>query len=379
MSSSSSQTDDESPQAPEPLSAVLSRHFLELFDREEGVRDVDDSASDVVDAWRSALAEPADPKVAKYAKAVARILGEPCTLYFAIEYRDAATLKNSEAFAALMPLPSRYRADGERRADAWHALKVMNALACVIGKVEAPRVPTPAEIEANITQFRALKRAAPPVKGGGGAAAASGAGGSMQRAFQEKLLQLAELLPAEPKAAMVARLQAVPAAKLGELSAAWSAAPYNKRSQPFGGSALAADERAALTALSPSEWERAEQALRQLNDLSRVQTSIPAGMLGKIEGYANDLAHKITSGDSDIGGLDLQSIGEDVLRNCSSEDIDDLAANIGSLLPALGSLQKTVETQAGEAAGSMPALPPGALNALSMLASSGPPGGLAIQ
>ena len=88
-------------------------------------------------------------------------------------------------------------------------------------------------------------------------------------------------------------------------------------------------------------------------------------MLGTIESYATDLAGKITSGDTDLSQLDLQSIGEDVLRQCSEEDMSQLANNISSLLPALGSLQQTVQAQAGSAGHPMPDL--GALAGLGAL------------
>jgi hypothetical protein len=110
---------------------------------------------------------------------------------------------------------------------------------------------------------------------------------------------------------------------------------------------LTPSEREEFISLDAAGWERADAAFKQLNDLSRVQKHIPAAMLGKIESYASQLAGKITAGEQDLQGLDLQAIGEDVLRQCSEDDMNALASNIGDLLPALGSLQQTVQQQTG--------------------------------
>ena len=138
----------------------------------------------------------------------------------------------------------------------------------------------------------------------------------------------------------------------------WAANPFVKRTVPFGGGVFATDELRGFESLDAARWAVAEGFFRQLNDLSKVQQNIPAGMLGTIENYANSLAGKITSGDADFSSLDLQSIGEDVLKQCSEEDMSQLGNNIGSLLPALGSLQQTVQSQAAEAGQSMPQLNP---------------------
>lgn len=93
-----------------------------------------------------------------------------------------------------------------------------------------------------------------------------------------------------------------------------------------------------------------------------------ASMLGTIESYATNLAGKITAGDAGLSSLDLQSIGEDVLRQCSEEDMSQPANNIGSLLPALGSLQQTVQAQASAAGQPVPNL-----EALAGLGALAPP------
>jgi hypothetical protein len=127
----------------------------------------------------------------------------------------------------------------------------------------------------------------------------------------------------------------------------WAEHQYESRSELFGDDIFTVEEHEAFAELDAAKWQTAEVQFRQLNDLSKVQQHIPPSMLGTIENYATNLASKITAGDADLSSLDLQSIGEDVLRQCSEEDMSQLANNIGSLLPALGSLQQSVQEQAG--------------------------------
>ena len=321
------------------LHEILTRQFCELVAFEKDEEDYDEDP-DSVKRFFDLLNEPVDPKKAKYAKAVTRILnGEAATIYFAVEFRDAPSLMASKAFCEFFP--SFLKEASEKRCTrAWQTLRAMARLCFLIQCTEPPRVPSRAEIETNINQFRATKRA----KVSGGSAKGSG---SMQRAFFEKLLQTASCLPPKEAAACQARLHAIPLQEHTKLSAQWAEDPFVSQTAPFGGSVFTEVECASFVQVDASKWAITETYLRQLNDLSRVQQNIPASMLGTIESYATDLASKITSGESDLSTIDLQSIGEDVLRQCSEDDMSQLANNIGNLLPALGSLQQTVQEQAG--------------------------------
>lgn len=332
----------------EGLHEILTRHFCELmaYERDEEEYEEDDA---LVKKFFTLLNEPVNPKKAKYAKAVGRILGgEQATLFFAVEYRDAESLKSSDAFAECLPdfLSDENEA---RRARSWQTLRAMARLCYIVQCVEPPGVPTRADIEANITQFRAIKQRA---KSGGSV----GGSGSMQRAFFEKLLETTTALPGPIAGACRERLHAVPTQEHAAMCTKWAEHQFTSRSEPFGGDIFTREEHEAFAEFDAAKWQAVEAQLRQLNDLSKVQQNIPSSMLGTIENYATNLAGKITAGDADLSSLDLQSIGEDVLRQCSEEDMSQLANNIGSLLPALGSLQQTVQSQAGANGQAMPNL-----------------------
>ena len=62
-------------------------------------------------------------------------------------------------------------------------------------------------------------------------------------------------------------------------------------------------------------------------------------MMGKIENMASKLANDIMSGKKDMGSMDLQSIGEEVLSQCNSADMSHFADNIDKILPAINNLR----------------------------------------
>lgn len=326
------------------LNVMLARHLSEIMYLEKG-EDIPDGFDSLKCAkdWHTALCEPCNPKVAKYAKAVTRIVGEPAMLFFAIAYKDSTTLGQADALSSMIPLPNRH-SDEAARAQSWKALHAMAMISFGLVGVDPPRVPSPTEIEANIHQFRAIKRSQSNKN-----SSAPSAPGSMQRAFFDKLLQMADFLPKKEKKKMQDRLHAIPIAQHSELSRAWAANPFAMRGSVFGGDALTEEEWAAFTCIDGASWQKVEHGFKQLNDLTKVQQNIPAPMLSQIEAYATKLAGEITSGNADLSTLNLQAIGEDVLANCSEEDINGLASNMGSLIPALGSLQAQVNQQAGGA------------------------------
>lgn len=342
----------------ETLTEILTRHFCELMAYERDEEEYEEDAT-LVERFFTILNEPVDHRRAKYAKAVSRILkGEQTTLFFAVEYRDVESLKASDSFTKCLPNFMSGSSDAQRRARSWQTLRVMARLCYAIRTIEPPTVPTRAEIEDNISSFRALRQRSKKHTG----ANVGGGSGSMQRAFFEKLLEATSALPSTIGHACRERLHAIPANEHHTVCQKWAENQYTDRSTPFGGDIFTPEEHGVFADVDPSKWHVVEGHFRQLNDLSNVQQNIPSSMLGTIESYATDLAGKITSGDADLASLDLQRIGEDVLRQCSEEDMSQLANNISSLLPALGSLQQTVQSQTNAVGKTVPDL--GALAAL---------------
>jgi hypothetical protein len=69
--------------------------------------------------------------------------------------------------------------------------------------------------------------------------------------------------------------------------------------------------------------------------LSRIHESVPNEMRSAIETTARRIADGILAGDMSLDQLDLSAIGEEVLANCESEDLDSLASNLSGMLPML--------------------------------------------
>ena len=69
-------------------------------------------------------------------------------------------------------------------------------------------------------------------------------------------------------------------------------------------------------------------------------------MMATIEKQAAALANGIGS-DGDLSQLDLSTIGESVLSQCSPEDLTQLAGNMGDILPKISGLAASLEREAG--------------------------------
>ena len=59
-------------------------------------------------------------------------------------------------------------------------------------------------------------------------------------------------------------------------------------------------------------------------------------MMHKIEDMASRLANDLVSGKTPLGEVDLNDIGNQVLSQCSSDDMRYFAGNIDSILPTIG-------------------------------------------
>ena len=69
--------------------------------------------------------------------------------------------------------------------------------------------------------------------------------------------------------------------------------------------------------------------------LSRIHESVPHEVRSAIDSTARRIADGILAGDMTLDQLDLSAIGEEVLANCESEDLDSLASNLSGMLPML--------------------------------------------
>ena len=55
---------------------------------------------------------------------------------------------------------------------------------------------------------------------------------------------------------------------------------------------------------------------------------------------AQQLAKDISAGKADLGSLDLEALGQQVLSNVAPGDVSSFASNLDQILPALSRLQR---------------------------------------
>ena len=79
--------------------------------------------------------------------------------------------------------------------------------------------------------------------------------------------------------------------------------------------------------------------LNKMLSFCAVGDAIPSHMMGRIENMATKLADDILSGKADMSSMDLKSIGEEVLGQCTQSDMSHFANNIDKILPAITNLK----------------------------------------
>ena len=87
------------------------------------------------------------------------------------------------------------------------------------------------------------------------------------------------------------------------------------------------------TALTDQDWTGVDKII----NYSVVGSAVPSRMMHKIEDMASRLANDLVSGKASLSSeVDLNDIGNQVLSQCSSDDMRHFAGNIDSILPTIG-------------------------------------------
>ena len=90
-----------------------------------------------------------------------------------------------------------------------------------------------------------------------------------------------------------------------------------------------------------ADREQARTLVAQSVMLYSIHNSMPPDVCQAIEGTARKIADSILSGNTTFEELDIPAIGEEVMMNCQSEDLDSLAGNLSTMLPMLASQMQT--------------------------------------
>jgi len=76
----------------------------------------------------------------------------------------------------------------------------------------------------------------------------------------------------------------------------------------------------------------------RIGSLCTMKNAIPTNMMSGIERVASSLVRDINSGKMDFASLDVEKIGEQVLRGVGEGDVNDFAKSLDKILPALQSM-----------------------------------------
>lgn len=324
----------------EKVCSLSARHFTEIVEliAPDALHKFT-TPQEAASAWHACMLMPLDAKGVKYAKAVSRILEEPATRYHAVEYRDYEALLFDCEYLRDIGLDEALKTHSDKNV-AWKVMQLASRHAQTACSYEPSRTPSPKEISKNISEHRIQRRHsknAPAV--------------SMTQAFEKGLYTLADALEL---AALRARISKLSPDALKSVCQEWAAfvstdieahihgrrgEELSQTSWPF----LQDTELLALkTQLQAGGSDELWAALESLTSFSKVHAHIPQNMMSKIEACAQQLAGSISSGQQSLEDLDLTKIGESVLAECSEQEMSQVANNLQSLLPTLGSLQKAV-------------------------------------
>lgn len=300
--------------------------------------------------WDQCMSLAINPKIAKYAKPVERILGEAPACYLACFYKDVDAIFGCDDLSDEMKsinITEKYKSDEfsiEDRTLFWKFIQTLNQNALSFLNKEMQRPPLRQEIQENIRKHKQAKeiQAGPP---------------SMVKAFHASFIAfmdaIGEVKPESSKELKEYARTTDPT----ELLSNWTEMLTSEKEFTTKCNECDTDWLGSVTWTAlPVEFhnivknalsteDKSKQLcsiLDQMNSFSSVRKHIPSGMMGQIENYAFKLAEDINSGKCDLNSINLQQIGQDVLQNCDSKEMMAMADNIGELLPTLQNLRSTM-------------------------------------
>lgn len=306
-----------------------------------------------IEKWHLNMSKPINPKRAKYAKPVERILGEAPSCYLACQYKDIDALFGSVNIEGMSDLNivEKYKSDVFSTSDRslfWKFMQTLNQNALSFIEKDMQRLPSREEIQENIRKHKQTKeiQTGPP---------------SMVKAFHSSFIQFSEIICNTKTEKENAFRKYVSKTDPNELLSKWTDMLTNN--SDFCKKCNEADvewltEHASWEAVpiefhplikagigDPEKSTQLCKLLEQMSSFSSVRKHIPTGMMGQIESYALRLAEDINNGKCDLNNINLQQIGQDVLQNCDSNEMMAMADNIQDLIPTLQNLRTTMSSE----------------------------------
>ena len=251
--------------------------------------------------WLHTMESSLSKGSAKYAKAVQHITGKPAVVYHAIAYHDAVAANASSDYFEALDFPGKLKTMDTASANCfWGYMDDLNAYCFAALRRTPPAVPTAAEISANIAQ-RKNKASDTPV---------------LRQSVNDLWRTLCKECNADapPPSTFPPRFEE----RCRERDASVWEEVWKGSSSPEG-------------APTEAQWD----LLQRISALTTVESAIPQDMMAGIESVANKLVMDMQQGKTDLGSLDVEAIGQQVLSQVSQDEIASFANNMDKILPAL--------------------------------------------
>lgn len=295
-----------------------------------------------MERFRLAIESQTSPGVrVPYRNAYEELAGKPLTTYVIAAYEDFGSL-----FAACddcgiehVTVKFKDKYDGADKG----TKKVMHTVIKKLVQIayedaEKPEFPTREELEAHIEVRKAERKARKTV----------GSVNAVEAEMQMVITAIDSLKPVVGDEAVTPYMQMAPAERQAA-TAAWA-----QVSSADAGAAIKAKSFTMLLAAcnidflntldlsgrdgSGKEFDEFWTCLKRVGGFGAVRSSLPTNVMSSIEREAQSVINKLQSGEVSLEALDIETIGEAVLANCSAEDMSNMAASLPQMLPQLAQL-----------------------------------------
>ena len=273
-----------------------------------------DELQEVLKRITSYLMTSVPHKMVKYDRAVLSITGNPLNVYQVLMYRDAATV--AKVFPRLQCLRMDDKIKSLSKEDTgmfWQFVHEALQLTLRATQTVPSMVPTTEQIAENIERRR---RQRDQINNG----TASHSAMSVTEGVDDLWRELCHTRNVKPIS-----LTDEIAERVARLVTAETTCETMRSNFPE----LGATEEYSEESLSIA---------RRIGGLFTMKNAIPTNMMNGIEKVASSLVRDINNGKVDFASLDVESIGEQVLKGVGEGDVNDFANNLEKILPALQSM-----------------------------------------
>jgi len=261
----------------------------------------------------SYLSTPVPHKMVKYDRAILSITGNPLNVYQVLMYNDADTVSN--VFVRLRDLQMAEKVKTLSKDDLgmfWQFVHEAIQLVLRATQTVPPVVPTTQQIAEDIER---RKRQRDQLQNTNTTRGSMSVADGVDDLWKE-LCHTRDVTPIPLTDALIERV--------ARLVSGETTAEEMCRNFPELGDGEYSDESLAIA--------------QRIGSLCAMKNAIPTNMMSGIERVASSLVRDINSGKMDFASLDVEKIGEQVLRGVGEGDVNDFAKSLDKILPALQSM-----------------------------------------